>query len=815
MNELRHALRALRRAPVFSLTSILTLALGTALVTAAFSLVDSVLIRPLPFAAADRVMVLAQEDGQRRATGVSYPNFLDWQQQDSAGAFAQLAYVRGRGTTLLVNGERRPVLGSAVTPEFFTVLQPRLISGRLFTPDEAARGEHLVVLSYQLWRDQLARDPGVLGKSVTLGDADFAVVGVLVDGPVFPEWGNNGFYIPVATTAATDRVLAARDFHADNRTLGRLRPGATRVRATGELTAIARRLATAYPADDAAWPAVRMVSLRETLIGGAQSQLIILATAMALVLLIAWVNLTNLALVRAMGRVREMAIRTSLGASRSRIVRQVLVEQFLLALAAGAVGALAATWILGLIRGFAARATGSEPVTIDTAALAFAALTALASAGVVGGLPALRVSRVNLTEPLKEGGGSGFSVRQQRIRSTLVAGEVALALMLVISAGLLVKSFWALSHVDPGFDTHRLVAIDFSPPGPRYAQPAQAGAFYRSVLAAVQAIPGVEAAALTNHMPLNGAALTTSVTIPGRAADAASHDPQVLFRTLSPEYIGTLGIPLRRGRNFTSADLTDGTAVLVNETFAQTFWPGEDPVGRPVMLRKSAQGYPDYGEPLPGLVVGVIGDVHHFGVQAPPAAEIYVPYLRNPWAHMVVVARARTDPAALIPGMRRAMLGIDPATIVTGGVFGGFVVIDDIRDGGVSGQRSNMFLLASFAFCALLLSAIGIYGLMSYAVAQRTRDMGIRIALGARARDVIGLILGGGGRLIGVGVAGGLLGAFALTRLLASLLFGVSATDLPTFGVMTFLLAAVALLACYVPARRASRVDPVVSLRSE
>jgi len=371
-----------------------------------------------------------------------------------------------------------------------------------------------------------------------------------------------------------------------------------------------------------------------------------------------------------------------------------------------------------------------------------------------------------------------------------------------------------LSNVDPGFNTRGLVAIDFSPPGKRYADPAQAGAFYSRVLEAAQAVPGVQQAALTNHMPLNGAALPTSVEIPGRSSDP-SHDPQVLFRTLSPEYIATLDIPLRQGRNFTAADLTSGTALMINETFVRIFWPGQDPIGKVVALRKSAQGYADYGQPLPGIIVGVIGDVHHFGVGTPPVPEIYVPYTRNPWSHMVLVVRARTDPSALIPGLRRAMLGVDSSTVLTGGTMGGFSLIDDIRDGGVSGERFNMLLLGGFALCALLLSAIGIYGLMAYAVAQRTREMGIRLALGARAGDVLRIVLASGTRLIAVGVVLGLAGAVALTRLVSSLLFGVSATDAPTFAVMTLVLAIVAMLACYLPARRASRVDPVIALRNE
>lgn len=813
LQDLRAGFRALRRSLLYTTTAVLTLALGIALVTAAFSLVDRVIIRPLPYGDAGRLVYLGQADAQGRGTGVSYPNFLDWQQQDSGGAFSGIAYARGRGTSITRPDGPAGVLVAIVSPEFFAVVQPRLQLGRWFTPAEAREGSHFTVLTDAVWRAQFHADPRVVGTTINTGDGDYTVAGVLARGAEFPEWA--GIFIPVAAVAATESVLHARDFHADSRTIARLKPGVPLSRGRAELDAIARRLAAAYPAENSPWPSVFATPFPQYLRGSAPSNVAVLAAAMTLVLLIAWVNLTNLALVRAAGRVRELAIRTSLGASRGHIARQLLTEQLLLAAAAAVLGAFAATWVLGVIRGFAAGAPGSADVSIDGRALAFAALVAIASALVVGALPVFRATHVNLSAPLKEGGaGAGAGGQQQRIRGVLVTGEIALALMLVIAAGLLVRSFWSLSHVSPGFNTHGLVAVDFSPPGKRYADPAQAGAYYARVLDAVRPVPGVANAALTNHMPLNGAALPTTVGIPGRNAEPG-HDPTVLFRTISPEYISTLGIPLRRGRNFVAADLTGGTAVMVNESFARAFWPDQDAVGKPVLLHKSAQGYADYGEPLPGIVVGVIGDVHHFGVANPPVPEIYIPYLRNPWGHMVVVARARTDPAALIPELRRAILGVDSATNLSGGVFGGFAVIDDIRDGGLSSQRFDMLLLGGFALCALLLAAVGVHGLMAYSVSQRSREMGIRLALGARSADVVRLVLRHGGRLVLAGVLTGLAGAFALTRLASSLLFGVSATDPPTFAVMTLALALVALLACYFPARRASRVDPAVALRND
>jgi putative ABC transport system permease protein len=809
---LRNHLRSLRRAPAFTVTSILTLALGIALVTAAFSLVDGVLIRPLPWRDAGRLVTLTQTNAQQQPGGVSYPNFLDWQRQATGGAFSAMAYARGRGTTWSRGATVQTAVAAFVSPGFWGVMQPRPLLGRLFSPDEEIHGTHVVVLSNELWRNEFASDPGVIGRTLNLtADGSFTVIGVLPQDATFPEWGQ--IFLPIATVAATETVLSARDFHADSRTVARLAPGSTVARASRELDALAHRLATVYPADDRQWPGASVTSLKQELLGAAATQLVVLAAAMAMVLLIGWVNVTNLALVRATSQMRDLAIRMSLGASRLRLASQVAVEQGIITTVSAVVGGFAATAVLGLVRGFAAGAPGADTVAVNLRAWLFAVALAAVSTLVIAFLPMWRIRHAELTGSLKEGsGGAGRGAQPQRIRAALVAGEMAVALSLVISAGLLVKSFWRLSNVNPGFDATRLVGIDVSPPGKRYTDPAQTGMYYQRILAAVQGIPGVDAAALTNHMPLNGAALPTTVEIPGRPVDPA-HQPSVLFRTLSPEYIGTLRIPLLRGRNFTSADLTSGTAVMVNRAFVQAFWPGGDAIGKQVMLRKSAQGFADLGEPLPGLIVGVIADVHHYTLASSPVPEIYIPYLRNPWSHMVVVARAHGDAAALIPGLRRAILGVDPATVLTGGVFGGFRVLADLRANDLSGSRFQMLLLAAFAGCGLFLSAVGIYGLMAYTVAQRTREIGIRMALGARAVDVLRLVVGSGARVIAAGVVGGLLGAVMLTRLAASMLYGVSATDPATFAVTAILLATVALGACYIPARRASRVDPVVVLR--
>lgn len=812
--DVRYGVRSLARTRLFTITALLTLALGIGATTSMFTLIDGILLRPLPFADADRLTVLAARNATANLTAVSYPNFLDWQAQASPQTFTGLAFVRGRATTLNTDEGPKTLIVGLTSPGFFRILGQGAVLGRLYTEAEEREGAHVAVLTWSAWQQEFGGDRKVVGRSLPLSDGSFTVIGVLPQGIVYPNWA--GIYFPVTAVAATEAALTARALRADSRTIARLAPGVTMARAQEELSVIAKRLATTYADANADWPGASVTRLRDEVLAGAPSQLRILTGAVLLVLLIGWVNVANLALVRATTRTRELAIRVAMGASRTRIVRQMLTEYLLLAAAAGLLGTLLATWTVALI---VRVATGvlprTESVGVNGRVLAFSAGVVLLSAIAVGLLPALRSGSAGLVDALKHGTtGAGAGRRQQRLRSALVVGEIALALTLVIGAGLLIRSFWQLTSTNPGFDSRQLMAIDIAPPGTRYERAEQAALFYGRALEAVRTLPGVQQAALTNHLPLNGAALSTRVDIAGRASDPAN-DPSVLFRTISPEYVDAMRIRLKRGRGFTTADLTSGNAVLVNESFAKAFWPGADPVGRAVTLHKSAQGRPDFGEPMPSLVVGVIGDVRHFGIASAPVPEIYIPYTRNPWTHMVVVARTVAEPNAIVPAMRRALLGVDPAIALTGGALGGFQAVDDIRTGGLSGQRLNMSLLGGFAASALLLSAIGIYGLMAFAVTQRRREIGIRIALGAQKAQVLHLMLGTGLRLIGLGVLLGAAGAYALTRLMTGLLFGVTPTDPATFIATSMLLASVAALACYIPARRAMRVDPVVSLRSE
>jgi len=546
--------------------------------------------------------------------------------------------------------------------------------------------------------------------------------------------------------------------------------------------------------------------------------LVVLSTAVALVLLIACANVANMSLVRAAARSRELAIRTALGAGRGRVIRQLASESAVLTLLGGTVGLLLAFWGIAALKAAApAGLPRLDEIAVDRWVLGFTTLISIVTALLVGVIPAIRAASAGLTESLKEGTlGAGSHPTRSRLRSSLAALEVALALMLLVGAGLLIRSFWRLSHVDPGFDATGIASLDIFPPAGKYAAPESALALYRRVAEAIAPLPGVEAVALSNHLPLSGAFLGSRIEVPGHVREPG-RDESVLFRTISAEYFRTMKIPVRRGRPFTGSDVaTRAPLALVNETLARRYWPDQDPIGRTVTLFKSAQGRPDFGQPFAATVVGVVGDIRHVGLDAAPAPEVYVPYTVNPWGHMVVVVRTRVDPETLLPALRRAVAIVDPAIPVSGATrSGGFETMGRLLRDQLARRSFTMTLLAAFAMGAMLLAALGIYGVMSYVLTLRTREIGIRTALGATGRDVAGLLIAQALRVVGVGLVTGLAGAVALTRLIRTLLYGVGATDPATFGGVTLLLAAVALAASWLPARRAARVDPVVALRYE
>jgi putative ABC transport system permease protein len=811
--DLRYAVRTLRKSPGFTTAAILTLALAISGNTAVFSVVNGILLRPLPFPQQDRLFMLAEQNRQGGLRPPSYPTFLDWRAQTSA--FAGLAYVRGGGQRLAGPDGVQSIIASFTSAGFFATLGERPLLGRLFTPDEERSGGHVAVLSYGLWQGVFGGDQHILGKALSLTAGVFTVVGVLPHDVAYPPWTDAQLYVPLTTIAATDHSLTQRGFHADCRIIGRLKPGTTLQQATANLDVVAQREATTYPEFNADWTSVLFIPLRDEILGNTTTQLLVLVVAVGLVLMIACVNVANLTLARAGARGRELAIRTALGAGRQRVVRQLLTESVVLASVGGALGVVAAHWAIALLK----RAAPSvlprlETVRVDGWVLVFAVAVTIVSAIATGLLPAVRAARPNLIDSLKEGtGGAGTGRGRQRLRAVLVTSEIALAVILVVGAGLLIRSLWQLRAVNPGFEPEGLVTIFIGPPSMRARDPASLTALYEQIEAAVVALPGVTSVALTNFTPLSSGGLPSPVEIPGRDPDPV-HDPQVLFLTVSPDYFRTLRIPLRAGREFTAADLTASTAVLVNEAFARAFWPGEDPIGRQVTLHKAVAGRPDFGEPMPSTVVGVVGDVHHFGLDTPPEPQVYVPFTRNVWGHMSLVARTATAPAGLIPVLRKTVRQVDPDIPMTLGDGTSAVGTMD-RTSGLASRQLDTWLLSSFAVSALILAAIGVYGLLAYSVTQRQHEIGIRTALGASRGDVLRLMIGDGMRLAAIGIVLGVGGALALTRLIAGLLYGIGASDPGTFVAVTTLLSLVALLACYLPARRAARVEPMMALRYE
>ncbi|HET7551529.1 MAG TPA: ABC transporter permease [Gemmatimonadaceae bacterium] len=812
LHDLRYAVRSLRRSAGFTIVAVLTLALGSGATTAVFSVIDGVLLRPLPFAEQERLFYFLEQSAEGGRRLPSYPNFLDWERDATT---TELAYARGRRESMRGTDGVENVLVAYVSPRFLSVLGARPVLGRTLLPDEEREGAgNAAVITHHFWMRHFGGDPAAVGKTLVLGDRSYTVVGVMPREAAFPLWVD--IWAPVAAIAGKDRVLAERDFHADGILIGRLHRGVSLARAQGELGTIAQRLAAAYPEANHDWKSVDAQPVSSMILGDVRPRLLVLMGAVAVVLLIACANVTSLSLARAAARTREIAIRSALGAGRMRVVRQLLTESVLIAAAGGVLGAAFAWGGVALLRHTAPWAVPRlSEVTLDSRVLAFVLGISLATALVVGLVPAWRSVAPDVADSLRERAhGAGGGGMRQRMRAALVTAEIALALMLVAGAGLLIRSFWQLQRLELGFDPERMVTFDVTPPSPRYDDPRDAAALYARVADAVRPIAGVERVALANFPPGSGG-IPTRVEVDGRVPYGEWGDRGASFRTISRGYFGATGIPLRQGRDFSDAEIASAGAVaIVSEAFARLYWPGESPLGHSVTVFKSAQGRADFGQPIQMTVVGVAGDVQNGSPGDPPRPEIYVPYTVNPWTHMNLIVRATGEPAALIPALKRAVLGVEPAIPIAGG-GADFQVMDEQSARGLGAQRFNTSLLGMFALAALLLAAIGIYGLMAYAVTQRTREMGIRMALGAQPRDVLSLVVRQGMMLAVIGIALGVAGAFAVTRLLASMLYGVAPTDPATFASVAGLLGAVALLACWLPARRAARVDPTVALRAE
>ena len=806
IQDVRYGARMLTGGAAVTLVAIVTLALGIGATTAIFSIVNGVLLTPLPYERPGELVLIGERHGDRPIS-VSWLNYADWRVENQV--FGEMGATTGVPLNLTRAGaEPERLTGARVTASYFRTLGVPALLGRTFREEEDAPGaEPVVVLSEGAWHRLFGGDSSILGTALTFSGTPYTVVGVMpssfvIQNPPTDAWVSLG---------RVRDLLGDRGNHPGISVVARLKEGVPIARARADLDAIAARLAAAYPATNAGI-GVLVDPLHERVVGRDLTRaLIVLTGAVVFVLLIACANVANLLLSRGAARQRELAVRTALGAGRGRLLRQLLTESVLLATAGGMSGLVLGWCGLQLLpAALPDNLARMDAVRLDAQVLAFTALLTLLTGLVFGLAPALQVSKPNLHETLKEGGRGGSGARAHRVRHALVVAQVALSLVLLVGAGLMLRSFAALQASSPGVEPGGVVTASVTLPGARYADDGARRLFVRQVIDRLQAAAGVEAAGAITPLPLTGGGWQTSFAVEGFPEPEPGRFPTNDLARVTPDYFRAMGVRLLRGRLFTwSDDENAPPVVIVDETFANTWFAGQNPIGRRVKVNA---GHPPPGGPLPpwSTIVGVVNHVKNYGIDRESRVEVYAPFLQSPVPIVSLVAKGPGDAGAIGAAMREAVRAADPSLPVFN-----VRTMDEYLARTLSPKRLILLLLALFAAVALLLAAVGLYGVMSYAVAQRTSEIGIRMALGAPPRAVQRLVVGQSLLLTAGGVAAGLAAAYSLTRLMTTLLFGVSATDPATFAGVAALLAAVALLAAWIPARRASRVDPLVALRYE
>lgn len=812
--DLRYAVRMLRKNPIFTSVAVLTLALGIGANTAIFSVVNAVVLRPLPYAEPDRLVMLWETMTGNDRRSAAPGNFFDWRMQ--SGAFQDMAATFYANFNLTSDGGPDRIDGATITSNLMTMLGARAQLGRTFQPDDDEHQDRSVVLiSDGLWKRRFASDPKLVGRTITIDETPHTVVGVMASGFQFPArselWvlGRNRSAVPMSFLSQfpTNDWTHERDAHFIN-VIGRLKPGVTLSQAQSDIAGITRRLEQEFPKTNSGLGS-NVVPLHTQIVGDVRGVLFILLGAVGFVLLIACTNVANLMLARATQRGREIAIRAAVGASRRRLIRQLLTESLLLSTVGGLAGLVVSVWVVDL---FIKLSPGDIPrlneANVDLRLLGFTLLVSLLTGVGFGLLPAFQATRTNLNSSLKEGSTKASEGRQRRsVRNILVVTEIALAQALLVGAALLAISYVHITQINPGFNPDRVLTAKIAPSTKKYPDPRSRARFYTTVLDHLRSLPTVESVGMVMNLPLTGSSMNRGFHAEGRPEPKPDENVTMDYQIVSPGYFSTLEIPIQRGRGLSEADSeTSDRVIIINQAMARRYWPNEDPIGKRMAIGESSK------DTSWRTIVGIVGDVRHASLSETAVPTAFIAYRQDleSWPRMGFVIKAKADAASLASAVRKEIAAIDPAQPV-------YAVepLEKLLHGSVAQRRFIMLLLGSLSAIALTLAVVGIYGVISFSVSERTREIGIRMALGARAADVLGMVLGQGMRVALVGIVIGLGVAFALTRLLSSLLFEVSPTNLRTFSVVAALLGAVALFACYIPARRATKVDPLVALRYE